>query len=537
MNDLMPRLRAAGQGTDWDLVHVICRDYVQDLQTRELPPGRNEWSPVLAFLRQNRRADDLVMLADSLMAIGVRDGVVQRAVAQTMVDRGFPAVARVLFAALAENADPDSEDWSEARGGVARCTKDLFLAARATARREQLLQEAYDLYRAAYDENEANYWHGINAVALAARAARDGLALNAHPEDGMGEVLAAEEARRLAERISVRLNASDPDEWSSLTLVETDLALGRTGPAQERAEALVNDETVSAFALNALLRQLGQIWQLDVETEPGRDLLPLLRAGVLSRTGGDVLLDPDELARDRVGTSARAANPNLEKVFGADRYVSLPWYRRGLVRCRAVARIETPLSGGVGTGFLVRARDIGLDRDDVVVLTNAHVVPGGVDADDADVAFHALQEDDVRYRFSIREVLWTSPPDHLDATVLLLDEAPAGVEPVEVTDKPPAVGAKTPQRAYVIGHPRGIEVPQFSLQDNEILDHDETFVHYRSPTEPGSSGSPVFDNQWRAIALHHSGDERMHKLNGRSGHYQANEGIRLSAITAVLGTS
>jgi len=86
----------------------------------------------------------------------------------------------------------------------------------------------------------------------------------------------------------------------------------------------------------------------------------------------------------------------------------------------------------------------------------------------------------------------------------------------------------------VIGHPRGLNQPQFSLQDNLLLDYDDTYVHYRSPTEPGSSGSPVFDNKWALIALHHAGAIDTPRLNHRGGSYAANEGIRLSAILEAL---
>ena len=88
-------------------------------------------------------------------------------------------------------------------------------------------------------------------------------------------------------------------------------------------------------------------------------------------------------------------------------------------------------------------------------------------------------------------------------------------------------------RAYVIGHPRGLEQPQFSLQDNHILGYDETRMHYRSPTEGGSSGSPVFDKQWNLIALHHAGSLEMRRLDG-VGVYAANEGILVSAIIAAV---
>ena len=69
--------------------------------------------------------------------------------------------------------------------------------------------------------------------------------------------------------------------------------------------------------------------------------------------------------------------------------------------------------------------------------------------------------------------------------------------------------------------------------DYHLLDYDDTRLHYRSPTEGGSSGSPVFDKAWNLIGLHHAGSLEMRRLHG-PGVYPANEGIRLSAIILAL---
>jgi endonuclease G len=60
-----------------------------------------------------------------------------------------------------------------------------------------------------------------------------------------------------------------------------------------------------------------------------------------------------------------------------------------------------------------------------------------------------------------------------------------------------------------------------------------TRLHYRSATEPGSSGSPVFNDLWQLIGLHHYGGT-LHRLEpGRTEEtYEANEGIALRAIVA-----
>jgi len=64
------------------------------------------------------------------------------------------------------------------------------------------------------------------------------------------------------------------------------------------------------------------------------------------------------------------------------------------------------------------------------------------------------------------------------------------------------------------------------------------FVQYRAPTEPGSSGSPVFEAAlWRVIALHHAGAEAMRKLNGKPGTWAANEGIWIQSIVKAAASA
>jgi V8-like Glu-specific endopeptidase len=57
-------------------------------------------------------------------------------------------------------------------------------------------------------------------------------------------------------------------------------------------------------------------------------------------------------------------------------------------------------------------------------------------------------------------------------------------------------------------------------------------VHYTTPTESGSSGSPVFvEHQWKAAAFHHYGTAETRKLNGKSGTYKPNEGISFASTS------
>ena len=65
---------------------------------------------------------------------------------------------------------------------------------------------------------------------------------------------------------------------------------------------------------------------------------------------------------------------------------------------------------------------------------------------------------------------------------------------------------------------------------NRLLDHEAPRIHYRTATEGGSSGSPVFNSSWDLVGLHHSGGDAMPRLKGVSGSYQANEGIWIKSV-------
>ncbi|HJZ74375.1 MAG TPA: serine protease, partial [Vicinamibacterales bacterium] len=97
-----------------------------------------------------------------------------------------------------------------------------------------------------------------------------------------------------------------------------------------------------------------------------------------------------------------------------------------------------------------------------------------------------------------------------------------------------------PQRAprlYVIGYPASGDL-QLSLRDNEMIASNERYLHYRTPTAPGSSGSPVFDESgWSVVALHHAGREKMNRLDGKPGVYDANEGIAIGAIRRAIAAN
>jgi Trypsin-like peptidase domain/AAA ATPase domain len=245
---------------------------------------------------------------------------------------------------------------------------------------------------------------------------------------------------------------------------------------------------------------------------------------------------------DRVRAAVRAALPRWEG--GPQTY---RWWKVGLDRALAVASIRQRLASRLGTGFLVRAGDLGFEpSDELVVMTAFHVVNEhgqrpGIKPEDVEVVFEAADPEQV---YSVDRVLWSSPIERHDASVLRLQTPVTGIKPLPLARSLPVLDVTA--RVYIIGHPGGRDLA-FSFQDNELLDHEGPTagkpqipgvcrVHYRAPTEGGSGGSPVFNARlWEVIALHHKGAKMgMPKLNGVQGEYAANEGIGIQSIKEAI---
>lgn len=100
----------------------------------------------------------------------------------------------------------------------------------------------------------------------------------------------------------------------------------------------------------------------------------------------------------------------------------------------------------------------------------------------------------------------------------------------------------------LIQHPNG-ETKQLGVRENQLLDVLDNFLHYETDTAPGSSGSPVYNDRWEVVALHHSGvwatnpagqplaiDGRVwrEEMGEHRIKWIANEGARISKIVAHL---
>src|SRR3954447_18388522 len=173
------QFRAAASTFDRPALAQLAADYAAHLYTVAMLPGNV--GQILLVLRQSRRYEELELVADAALAHGPdAPAAVRRHYAQALVESGNPAVALRLYTELAADETAPRGERVEARGGIGRCYKEMFLACTEPDRRRRFLTRSFEVYLAAYTEDTDIYtWHGINAVALLSRAAREGIQLPA----------------------------------------------------------------------------------------------------------------------------------------------------------------------------------------------------------------------------------------------------------------------------------------------------------------------------------------------------------------------
>jgi hypothetical protein len=485
---------------------------------------------LLAKLRRKQRFGAMAAISESLVQSGVSTPTVQRQYAQALIDQGLLTPAESMLRSIVQDPNASAEEF-EARGLIGRIYKQLYVNRNdpKSPANQQSLERALKEYLYVYRiDPKEHLWHGINVVALAARAQRDGISITGLPDP---KALAQEIRKTLDEK---EAKSESLPCWDLATRLEACVAMGETVECQEAAATYVTSDDADAFEINSTLRQLTEVWQINNDEAPGKQILPILKSFLLKKTGGVLEQDLQKVKDERKAVDAAIADPALQAIFGDDRMVTLKWYRKGLDQCNSIARIEKLDGKGHGTGWLVNAADFFSNRTGMLLLTNGHVItdsydpfsnPLAITPDEANANFQALGNDKV---YPLGEVVWTSGPDAFDATFVEIKGVPPAT-PLVIHKKAVQLTKPTP-RLYVIGHPGGGDL-QLSLQDNYLLGCSERLLHYRTPTEHGSSGSPVFEpDDWRVVALHHKGSAEMNRLDGQPGTYAANEGISLLAI-------
>jgi len=262
-----------------------------------------------------------------------------------------------------------------------------------------------------------------------------------------------------------------------------------------------------------------------------------------------------ELMKHGPVTPESVTDAFLERVIGATRdFLAIGFFERGTIASRAVCRIVTSLSGGrrgLGTGFMVTP---------ALLMTNNHVLKSEDDARRSIAEFNFQLGDGGAQlpmeRFALKPEEFFLTDQSLDFTLVAIESRSAGGATLASFGFCPLIGAEgkilVRDPVNIIQHPKG-ELKQIAIRNNTLLDLPDppldNFAHYETDTEQGSSGSPVFNDQWEVIALHHSGVPRTNaagQMLDRKGNvwqqggnpedidWIANEGIRTSRLVKFI---
>ena len=255
------------------------------------------------------------------------------------------------------------------------------------------------------------------------------------------------------------------------------------------------------------------------EEFPGNDLLAAIeRREPPAVKGSDI--------RREIPWRGRPSGDQLEKITGRQStMVDLSFLEVGLQVARAVGRIVLQ-DGSSGTGFLIGGG---------LLLTNHHVLQSPEWA--AGARFELNYQLTVDGRDAPKEVYF------LDPRLRFATDATDDWTAVAVKDDPAqkwgaiALQEASPQVedfVSIVQHPGG-GPKQIAMFHNTVAYVGEGRVQYLTDTLPGSSGAPVFDQQWRVVAMHHSGG--FLRQPGSTASYYRNEGIHINSVLAGLHAS
>jgi endonuclease G, mitochondrial len=244
-----------------------------------------------------------------------------------------------------------------------------------------------------------------------------------------------------------------------------------------------------------------------------------------------------------------AGDPTIERIFQQNDLLAVRYLELGLRTARCVGRVRIRDGAGrtlgFGTGFLVAPR---------LMLTNNHVLESAQQAANSQIEFNFQESLDGDPPATT--VFGLAPAD-LFITNKGLDFSLVAVAPRAVDGTAAESFGFTrlieeegklvvKESVSIIQHPNG-EPKQLAIRENRVVDILSNFVQYQTDTAPGSSGSPVLNDQWEVVALHHSGvpkrdangnilaiDGSVWKpsMGDQRINWISNEGVRVSRILA-----
>ncbi|MCC8247634.1 trypsin-like peptidase domain-containing protein [Saccharothrix luteola] len=296
-----------------------------------------------------------------------------------------------------------------------------------------------------------------------------------------------------------------PLDWTDVRVQELRDALSTTIYRESEAEAVVREAGLSPGVIR--WGQPARTLWLDVLNEAAMHLVltDLLHAAarsrpVLAQRVTELLAATPRVAapsQDAGDFRWRGTGDERQIVDGQETLLDIAFLQHGLDRARAVCLLRVEAGGRSyhGTGFRVGER---------VLLTNHHVLlPRDVPASGvvAEFGYEVDTSGVLREPLVVECDPATVVGERPDDFAVITTSVPL---PEDVPILPLSSGARpeVDDRVAIIQHPGGLP-KKIALHHNLVRYADDEVVQYWTDTKAGSSGSPVFDERWRVVALHH----------------------------------
>ena len=239
---------------------------------------------------------------------------------------------------------------------------------------------------------------------------------------------------------------------------------------------------------------------------------------------------------------------SMERIIGKNQLMDVNYFSKGLKVAKTVGRI-VQIRGEhiqpIGTGFLVAPN---------LLMTNNHVIESKYDAEIFMVEF----EYEKNNKGDVGETTFFHfNPSAFFITNESLDFTVVAVEPIAQNNPEKKlenygynklISSKKliikGERVSIIQHPEGLP-KMIAFRENKVIEIKDSFIHYTTDTQKGSSGSLVLNDQWEVVALHRAGVPRTDAngnilskkgkiIRDESDHelidWVANQGVMMDAI-------
>jgi Trypsin-like peptidase domain len=292
--------------------------------------------------------------------------------------------------------------------------------------------------------------------------------------------------------------------------------------------SLVRDQTIPRLDLNNIISGLQQLGRLD--DQGGTRPLILVTDNALQYVseGGEVANTLHEVKEALTAYYGGDVQPDLQPlppgqqealIFGLERDNRLPvrFIERALLASKSIARLSVPriMSGkpvpgrSYGTGWLIAPG---------LLITNHHVIEGrdrrregpaqrkDFEAQAGQIeAWFDFHDKENGTALSCQGASLKVDNEQLDYAILQLSEAKKVANRVPFRIAPQPSPLERGSRLNIAQHSGGGPL-QYAIRNNFFVQIGRTpeFIRYQTDTEGGASGSPVCNDAWQVIALHHA---------------------------------